>query len=156
MESTFLVFHVGVYALGVPAEELIEVNRNLRCTQVPGSPKMIRGILNLRGLLMPAVDMGAYLEIADSKCESFSIILKVQENNVALMVDSIGDIVTFNTAELVLPPAHLSGQFQEAIQGAFRLSKGLLIILDTGAILRNAQNPHGSALASLQTVSAQP
>ena len=82
--------------------------------------------------------------------------LKVQENNVALMVDSIGDIVTFNTAELVLPPAHLSGQFQEAILGAFRLSKGLLIILDTGAILRNAQNPQGLVLASLQPVSTPP
>ena len=72
------------------------------------------------------------------------------------MVDSIGDIMTFNTAELVLPPTHLSGQFQEAIQGAFRLSEGLLIILDTGAILRNAQNPHGSVLTSLQAVSVAP
>ena len=151
MEHSFLVFNVGAYALGVPAEELIEVNRNLRCTQVPGSPKMIRGILNLRGLLIPAVDMGAYLEIADSKCESFSIILKVQENTIALMVDSIGDIVTFNAEELVLPPAHLSGQFQEAIRGAFRLSEGLLIVLDTNAISRNAQNPHGLDLGDLQS-----
>lgn len=152
MERSFLAFNVGAYVLGVPAEELIEVNRNLRCTQVPGSPKMIRGILNLRGLLMPAVDMGAYLEIADSKCESFSIILKAQENNIALMVDSIGDIVTFNTEALVLPPTHLSGQFQEAIQGAFRLSEGLLIILDTTAISRNAQNPHDLGLSGLQTL----
>jgi len=156
IERSFLVFNVGAYALGVPAEELIEVNRNIRCTQVPGSPKMIRGILNLRGLLMPAVDMGAYLDIADSKCKSFSIILKVQENNIALMVDSIGDIVTFNAAELVLPPTHLSGQFQEAIQGAFRLSEGLLIILDTTAISRNAQNPHGTVLASLQSLPISP
>ena len=152
MEHSFLVFNVGTYALGVPAEELIEVNRNLRCTQVPGSPKMIRGILNLRGLLMPAVDMGAYLEIADSKCESFSIILKVHEHNIALMVDAIGDIVTFNDEELVLPPTHLSGQFQEAIRGAFRLSEGLLIVLDTTAISRNAQNPQGSSLGDLQSL----
>jgi purine-binding chemotaxis protein CheW len=152
MERSFLAFNVGAYALGVPAEELIEVNRNLRCTQVPGSPKMIRGILNLRGLLMPAVDMGAYLEIAESKCESFSIILKVQENNIALMVDAIGDIVTFNAEELVLPPTHLSGQFQAAIQGAFRLSEGLLIVLDTTAISRNAQNSHGSSLGDLKSL----
>jgi purine-binding chemotaxis protein CheW len=103
---------------------------------------------------MPAVDMGAYLEITDSLCESFSIILKVEENNIALMVDSIGDILTFEASELVLPPAHLSGQFQEAIQGAFRLSEGLLIILDTAAISQNAQNPHGSSLSDLQTLPA--
>ena len=150
MERSFLVCNVGVYTLGIPAEELIEVNRNLGCTKVPGSPKMIRGILNLRGLLMPAVDMGAYLEITDSQCESFSIILKVEENNIALMVDSIGDILTFEASELVLPPSHLSGQFQEAIQGAFRLSEGLLIILDTAAISRNAQNPHATTLAGMQ------
>lgn len=154
MERSFLACNVGAYTLGIPAEELIEVNRNLGCTKVPGSPKMIRGILNLRGLLMPAVDMSAYLEIADSQCESFSIILKVEENNIALMVDSIGDILTFEASELVLPPAHLSGQFQEAIQGAFRLSEGLLIILDTAAISRNAQNPNGSSLSDLQTLPA--
>jgi chemotaxis signal transduction protein len=54
----------------VPSDELIEVNKNLRCTKVPGSPKMIRGILNLRGLLMPVVDMGAYLNINDAKSEA--------------------------------------------------------------------------------------
>lgn len=145
MERSFLVFHVGAYTLGVPAEELIEVNRNLGCTKVPGSPKMIRGILNLRGLLMPAIDMGAYLEIPDSTCKSFSIILKVQENHVALMVDSIGDIMGFHIQELVLPPTHLSGQFQDAIEGAFKLPNNLLIILDTKAISRNAQNPHEAA-----------
>ena len=156
MQRSFLAFNVGIYTLGVPAEELIEVNRNLSCTHVPGSPKMIRGILNLRGLLMPAVDISAYLDIPDSKCESFSIILKVQENNIALMVDSIGDILTFNTEELVLPPSHLSGQFQEAIEGAYSLSEGLLILLDTAAISRNAQNPHGIAPVILQSLPVLP
>ena len=84
MERSFLTFTVGSYLLGVPSDELIEVNKNLRCTKVPGSPKMIRGILNLRGLLMPVVDMGAYLNINDAKSESFCIILKVQDNNIAL------------------------------------------------------------------------
>lgn len=156
MERSFLVFHVGAYSLGVPAEELIEVNRNLGYTKVPGSPKMIRGILNLRGLLMPAVDMGAYLDIPDSTCQSFSIILKVQENHIALLVDSIGDIMGFHIQELVLPPTHLSGQFQEAIEGAFKLPNGLLIILDTKAISRNAQNPPGAISVGLQPLSISP
>ena len=156
MERSFLVFHVGAYSLGVPAEELIEVNRNLGYTKVPGSPKMIRGILNLRGLLMPAVDMGAYLDIPDLTCQSFSIILKVQENHIALMVDSIGDIMDFHIQELVLPPTHLSGQFQEAIEGAFKLPNGLLIILDTKAISRNAQNPAGAISIGLQPLPVSP
>ncbi|MFZ4063050.1 MAG: chemotaxis protein CheW [Polynucleobacter sp.] len=152
MERSFLTFNVGSYLLGVPSDELIEVNKNLRCTKVPGSPKMIRGILNLRGLLMPVVDMGAYLNIGDAKSESFCIILKVQDNNIALAVDAIGDIATFNLDGLVLPPTHLSGQFQDAILGAFRLSEGLLIILDTVAIARNAQNPSGSSHLSYQSI----
>ena len=77
--------------------------------------------------------------------------MEVQENNIALMVDSIGDIMAFDAQELVLPPTHLSGQFQDAIQGAYKLSNGLLIILDTAAISRNAQNPHG-IVASLQSL----
>lgn len=156
MERSFLAFHVGAYTLGVPAEELIEVNRNLGYTKVPGSPKMIRGILNLRGLLMPAVDMGAYLDIPDSTCKSFSIILKVQENHIALMVDSIGDIMGFHIQELVLPPTHLSGQFQEAIEGAFKLPNNLLIILDTKAIARNAQHSQGDTPLGLHPLPLSP
>ena len=150
MERSFLTFGVGSYMLGVPADELIEVNRHLRCTKVPGSPKMIRGILNLRGLLMPAIDVAAYLDIPDAKSESFCIILNVQGNNIALMVDSIGDINAFNPSELVLPPSHLLGQNQEAVLGAYRLSAGLLIILDTPAISRNAQSHNGTIPIELQ------
>jgi len=152
MEHPFLTFSVGPYLLGVPADELIEVNRNLKCTKVPGSPKMIRGILNLRGLLMPAIDVGAYLDIPDAKSESFCIILNVQGNHIALMVDSIGDINTFNPDELVLPPSHLLGQSHEAILGAYRLNEGLLIILDTSAISRNAQTHNGTETIGFQSL----
>jgi chemotaxis signal transduction protein len=68
------------------------------------------------------------------------------------MVDSIGDINTFNASELVLPPTHLFGQSQEAILGAYRLSEGLLIILDTPAISRNAQSHNGSAPLGFQSL----
>jgi purine-binding chemotaxis protein CheW len=152
MESSFLTFKVGSYVLGVSVDELIEVNRNLKCTKVPGSPKMIRGILNLRGLLMPAIDVGAYLEIADAKSESFCIVLNVQGNHIALMVDSIGDINGFNPNELVSPPTQLLSQSQEAILGAYRLTEGLLIILDTLAISRNAQNHNGILPIELQSL----
>lgn len=145
MERSFLTFGVGSYMLGVPSDQLIEVNRNLKCTKVPGSPKMIRGILNLRGLLMPAIDVAAYLDIQDTKSESFCIILNVQGNHIALMVGSIGDINAFKPGELVSPPIHLFGQSHEAILGAYRLPEGLLIILDTPAISRNAQNHNGNA-----------
>lgn len=152
MEHFFLTFGVGSYVLGVSVNELIEVNRNLKCTKVPGSPKMIRGILNLRGLLMPAIDVGAYLDIQEAKSASFCIVLNVQGNHIALMVDSIGDINAFNPSELVSPPSHLIGQSQEAILGAYRLTEGLLIILDTSAISRNAQNQNGIALIGSQSL----
>lgn len=154
MKRSFLTFGVGSYVLGVSVDELIEVNRNLKCTKVPGSPKMIRGILNLRGLLMPVIDVGAYLDIQDAKSESFCIVLNVQGNHIALMVDSIGDIDAFNSGELVSPPTHLLGQAQEAILGAYRLSEGLLIILDTSAISRNAQSHSGITPIGFQPLSA--
>jgi purine-binding chemotaxis protein CheW len=153
MERSFLTFGVGSYVLGVSVDELIEVNRNLKCTKVPGSPKMIRGILNLRGLLMPAIDVGAYLDIEGAKSESFCIVLNVQGNHIALMVDSIGDINAFNPGELVSPPTNLFGQSQEAILGAYRLTEGLLIILDTYAISRNAQNHNGIVPIEFQPLS---
>jgi chemotaxis signal transduction protein len=72
------------------------------------------------------------------------------------MVDAIGDIMGFNVQELVLPPTHLSRQFQEAIQEAFRLTNGLLIILDAAAISRNAQNPLGTNHSGIQSLPISP
>ena len=140
MEHSYLSFHVGSYLLGVSADNLVEVNRNLKYTNIPGSPKMIRGILNLRGSLMPLIDLGAYLNIADAKNGTMCIILKVENHEFAIMVDSIGDIASFNTDDLTPPPSQLGEEFQKTIIGAYRLSQGLLIILDMTTIFANSQS----------------
>jgi chemotaxis signal transduction protein len=62
----------------------------------------------------------------------------------------------FHIQELVLPPTHLSGQFQEAIEGAFKLPNNLLIILDTKAIARNAQHSQGDTPLGLHPLPLSP
>jgi len=140
MEKSFLTFHIGSYYLGVSADNLLEVNRNLKYTKIPDAPKTICGILNLRGTMMPIINLGSYLKIPDAKDGTFCIILKVEDHEIALMVDSIGDIGTFNTDDFTPRPTQLSDEFQKTILGAFRLPKGLLIVLDISAIFANTHN----------------
>jgi len=149
MDQSFLTFHIGSYFLGVSADNLLEVNRNLKYTKIPDGPKTICGILNLRGSMMPIINLGSYLQIADAQDGSFCIILKIENHDIALMVDSIGDIATFNTNDFSPCPMQLSDEFQKTILGAFRLPKGLLIALDISAIFSNTHNIDNTSLSEI-------
>jgi purine-binding chemotaxis protein CheW len=97
---------------------------------------MIRGILNLRGQLVPAIDVRNYLEVDQDNVgiETVSVILKSGTHLAALLVDSVGDILALSADALQKPPANFSQSEFPAITGAFQLPKDLLLILDTGVI----------------------
>jgi purine-binding chemotaxis protein CheW len=134
--SHYLTFSISQFHFGISATSVLEINRNLEYTIVPKSEKMIRGILNLRGQLVPAIDVRNYLEVDQGNVgiETVSVILKSGNHLAALLVDSVGDILALSDDALQKPPANFSQSEFPAITGAFQLPKDLLLILDTDVI----------------------
>ena len=143
-EANYLTFTIGSYQFGLPAVDVLEINRSLEYTNIPQSAKSIRGILNLRGQLVPVIDMRHYLNIdmENLNSETTSIILNVGSQLVSLLVDRVGDIIFFEQSAFEPPPNNLSNTADEAIVGAYKLPNGLIIILDTKAFTRaRSQEP---------------
>jgi purine-binding chemotaxis protein CheW len=133
----YATFTLGGLHFGIRATDVLELNKNLDITPVPKSPKTVRGIMNLRGQLVPAIDMYARLTLFGSsdQTESISIILQSEEYLIALLVDDVGEIVSLDESTFEPPGSNVSAIAKSLVLGVHKLSNRLIIILDPVALV---------------------
>ena len=131
-DQDYTTFHIGDLFFGIPAIDVIELSRNLDFTSVPKGPAAVCGLMNLRGQLVPALDMHIRLGIEIIKPDGggVSIILSSNGSQVALIVDSVGEILSLNSNFFEPPPNKLTALAKEVVLGVYKLPDRLLLILD--------------------------
>ena len=150
----YATFFLGESFLGIDVLMVREVNQNTDITPVDGAQEDVRGLLNLRGLIITVLDPGVRLGMGkrknteDTRC----IVLKTSyelekirlanpsvpdtcSDMVGLLVDKIGDMVSIDENEIEPPPANLGGLDGRFIDGVIKLDKSLLVILKIGELL---------------------
>ena len=132
MYVDYLTFTVGQLYFGIPSAGVLEINKNLEVTPVPGSAKFVKGLINLRGQLVPAMNMHQYLGVEQSELISqpISIILSVAGKLVSLQVDTVGDILPLHESTFESVPSNLSETSSKLILGGHKLSGKLLLVFD--------------------------
>jgi len=132
MYVDYLTFTVGQLYFGIPSAGVLEINKNLEVTPVPGSAKFVKGLINLRGQLVPAINMHQYLGVEQSQLasQSISIILSVSGKLVSLQVDTVGDILPLHESTFESAPSNLSEASSKLILGGHKLSGKLLLVFD--------------------------
>ena len=136
MSVDFLAADLDGRCLGVPTSRIREVVRLPAVTRVPGAPAMIGGVMNLRGQLITAIDLRAYL-LLPSLSEGHTPMAIVVEHDghlYALAVDSVGDVHPGRLDRREPPPATLSAAWRQASKAVQR-DENLVLILDLDAIL---------------------
>ncbi len=136
-QSTQLcTFYVDGSYLGVEALQVQEIIRHQELTRVPHAPSVVRGLINLRGQIVTAVDLRARLNRAP-RAESdpaTNIVLLTSIGAVSLLVDEIGDVVEAREEDFELSPDSVEGA-GDLILGAYKLENDLLVRLDTVALV---------------------
>ena len=96
----FCTFLLKDAFFGIPVEQVQEVIQSQEMTTVPLVPEVIRGLINLRGQIVMAVDLRRQLHLAERPKEMLpvNVVVRSQEGPVSLLVDSIGDVVEVNDA----------------------------------------------------------
>ena len=118
-----------------------EVLRPLPVTPLPLAPPAVRGLLNLRGRIVPAVDLRAVLGLppaAPGAAPGGHLIVFDGDSPVSLIVDSIGDVRRAVGAALVPVPHTLDGPARDLVAGALPRPDGLLLALDLDRTLERA------------------
>jgi purine-binding chemotaxis protein CheW len=118
---------------GVEVLKVQEVIRYQEMTRVPLAPRMIEGLINLRGQIVTAIDLRRRLELpprAEGRLP-MNVVVRTDDGAVSLLVDEIGDVVEIQDDTYERPPETLNGVARELIQGVYKLKERLLLILDT-------------------------
>jgi purine-binding chemotaxis protein CheW len=128
----FCTFYVEERLYGIAVEQVQEVLREQPMTRVPLAPDAVRGLINLRGKIVTAVDLRKCLglEAKGTPGASMNVVLNNTEDTVSLLVDDIGDVVTVEREAFEGLPETLHGDVREFVTGVYKLADGLLHVLD--------------------------
>lgn len=136
MPQQFCTFHVGDLYLGIEVESIQEVLRECDITPVPTAPEEIRGLINLRGQIVTAVDLRTRFGISEHfEEEPTVLVLDTDSELLSLVVDRAGDVVEVEETAFEEPPDTLTGESRRLIKGTFKLEKALLLVLDVAHAL---------------------
>jgi purine-binding chemotaxis protein CheW len=129
----FCTFYLEKHYFGIELLQVQEVLRELELTQVPLAPHAVRGLMNLRGQIVIAVDLRRRLGLPERAkgAAAMNVIVRAGEDAVSLLVDEIGDVVEAGEESFEPPPETLRGAVRSAIRGVHKLEKQLMCVLDT-------------------------
>ena len=151
LTTDFATFYLGGLYFGITATDVLELNKNLDVTRVPKSPKTVRGIMNLRGQLVPAIDMYERLGLENTshQQETISIILQCEGMLIALLVDNVGEIIPLEQNTFEPPPNNFPKMSRELVLGVHKLPEKLLLILDPKQLIKGIAFSGKPALLSV-------
>jgi purine-binding chemotaxis protein CheW len=128
----FCTFFLADQFFGVPVQQVQEVIRYQEMTRVPLVPPVIRGLINLRGQIVMAVDLRRRLGLKDRTDGELpmNVVVRTDEGAVSFLVDEIGDVLEVEESCFEPPPGNVRGKVRAVILGVHKLSGHLMHVLD--------------------------
>jgi purine-binding chemotaxis protein CheW len=138
-ELQLATFYVGELLLGVDLNAVQEINRHVNVTPVPGSPEVVRGVINLRGDVATVIDLRCLLGMGEAEMtrDSRNLITRSQDEMIGLWVDRISDIVSIGIHEMDPPPGNVAGVDGRFFRGVYTTEDKIIVILDLEETLAN-------------------
>ncbi len=134
---TFNVKH-EIFSIDIKCLREIKPFNELKNTHVPNGPPQLRGLVNLRGSLVPVLDLGITLNINGAEDTNLNvIILFIKGRTIGVLVGPIGNILDIQDGELEKPPSSTTGIESKYISGVKRFKDRLLVHLEPEHLLAN-------------------
>ncbi|HUB24030.1 MAG TPA: chemotaxis protein CheW [Tepidisphaeraceae bacterium] len=132
-ERQFCTFKVDEFHFGVEVLQVQELIRFQEMTRVPLASDVIRGLINLRGQIVTAIDLRRKLGMPPLAGDHrpMNVVVRTGDGVVSLLVDEIGDVLNVSEDSFERPPETVSGVARELTSGVYKLKDRLLMILDT-------------------------
>jgi purine-binding chemotaxis protein CheW len=115
----FCTFHLGSHFFGVEVVEVQEIIRSQPMTRVPLAPAIFKGLINLRGQIVTALDLRQRLEMPPRAAGLLptNVVVKSEGGAISMLVDEIGDVVEVDASSFEQPPETLSGIAKQLVRG---------------------------------------
>jgi purine-binding chemotaxis protein CheW len=141
-ERQLILFSLGKGNYGIPIENVFEIKKMEEITIVPKAPKFIEGVINLRGNVIPVVDLRKRfgMEQVEITKKTKIIIVEIGKRQFGLIVDSVAEVVTLSNDQIEPSLPTVSGLKAEFINGIGKLTGKLIIILEISRILSSSED----------------
>ncbi len=133
-----ITFNVKQELFSIDIKRMREIKpfNELKNTHVPNAPAQLRGLVNLRGSLVPVLDLGITLNINGAEDKNLNvIILSIKGRTIGILVGPIGNILDIQDGELEKPPSSTTGIESKYISGVKRFKDRLLVHLEPEHLL---------------------
>lgn len=147
-ELQLVSFHLGNEEFAIDILNIQGINRMMDITRIPNAPDYIEGIINLRGKVIPIIDLRKKLGLLpfERTNETRFIVMETQNRIVGYIVDSVNEVLRIRRDILEPPPSFISGIDTEYITALGKMNDRLLIILDLEKIVDDNEKNEISSL----------
>jgi purine-binding chemotaxis protein CheW len=134
---TLITFYLGDFIFGIPAEKVVEINKDLEITPVPLADEFILGIMNLRGHIVTVMDLQKKIKLQGDLNYRLNLIIKKDNELLSFLVEKIGDIMEVPVAKLEETPDRIEGLDRDYIENIYQLPDRLLLLLNVNKLFEN-------------------
>lgn len=136
-ELKVIVFQLNNEEYGVEVDQVRSIERLQHITRVPGTPGFVKGVINLRGVVTPIIDLRNRfnIEVIEETESTRIIIVAVGDMEVGLIVDAANDVVDIPMKSIEPPPQVVGGVEADYLRGVAKMEKRLLILLNMDKVL---------------------
>ena len=152
----YLTFTLGNEEYGAPILAVQEIKGYVAATPIPHTPMYIKGVMDLRGIIMPVLDLRVKFGMPSAEYDQFTVIIvvKVKDKPLGLVVDAVSDVLSVKNGEMQAAP-EFGGQVDTRfIQGLAKAGDKLVVLLDLERVLSEEEFTTVSAVAEVETARA--
>jgi len=130
--NEFLTFTLGKEEYGIDILKVQEIRGYDAVTAIANTPEFIKGVINLRGIIVPIVDMRIKFNLGKVEYDQFTvvIILNVANRVVGMVVDGVSDVITLNPDQIKAAPEFGSAIDTQYVMGLGTVDERMLILVD--------------------------
>lgn len=131
-QGKYLTFELGKEAFGMEIRFVTEIIGIQPVTFVPEVPDYVKGIINLRGKVIPVIDMRLKFkkEEIDYTDRTCIIVIDIEEISIGLIVDSVAEVLNIGDDNIVPPPSYKTGFQNRYIKGIGKVGESVVLLLD--------------------------
>ncbi len=139
--SEFLTFALGEEEYGVDILKVQEIRGYDAVTRLPDAPDYIKGVINLRGTIVPVIDMRLKFRLATADYTSVTVmvVLNVSDRIVGIVVDSVSDVIRLGSNQIRPVPELGATIDRQFLTGIGTLDERMLILLDIERLMTSSE-----------------
>ena len=136
----FLAFKLGTEEYGIDILRVQEIRSYEKPTRIAGTPECVKGVINLRGVIVPIVDLRIKLRMDSVHYDAFTvvIVLNIGRRVMGMVVDAVSDVITLQGEQLRPPPPFSAGLAGDHLLALAAVDERMLILVDIDKLMGSA------------------